>query len=269
MKIQYLGTAAAEGMPAFFCDCPVCTRAAMLGGKNIRTRSQCLIDDVLLIDYPPDTYLHTITGGLELKKVNHVLITHTHGDHFFPHDVNMNSPPCNIGTIHPVIFYGNDKVQDALNPLAEQSSGGLQVKRLNPFVPATFGGYRVTPLRALHDRSETCLIFSVELGRKRFLYGNDTGYFPEDTMECIRGQRFDAISLDCTTGKDRDGDNHMGFLDIQEMRRRLIGNGCADDNTQWIANHFSHNYGYVYEDAAKLLQPAGFTVSYDGMVVEI
>ena len=26
MKIQYLGTAAAEGIPAIWCDCPVCRR---------------------------------------------------------------------------------------------------------------------------------------------------------------------------------------------------------------------------------------------------
>ncbi len=27
MKLQYLGTAAAEGIPALFCNCPVCTAA--------------------------------------------------------------------------------------------------------------------------------------------------------------------------------------------------------------------------------------------------
>lgn len=27
MKLQYLGTAAAEGIPALFCSCPVCTAA--------------------------------------------------------------------------------------------------------------------------------------------------------------------------------------------------------------------------------------------------
>ena len=58
MKIQYLGTAAAEGYPALFCECENCTKAKQLGGKNIRSRSQALIDDKLLIDYNADTNLH-------------------------------------------------------------------------------------------------------------------------------------------------------------------------------------------------------------------
>ena len=44
MKIKYLGTAAAEGIPAIFCECANCKRPRMLGGKNIRTRSQAIID---------------------------------------------------------------------------------------------------------------------------------------------------------------------------------------------------------------------------------
>ena len=51
MKIQYLGTAAAEGIPAIFCDCKTCQKARKLGGKEIRTRSQAIIDDRLLIDF--------------------------------------------------------------------------------------------------------------------------------------------------------------------------------------------------------------------------
>lgn len=44
MKFIYLGTAAAEGFPAVFCDCAFCKEARMLNGKNIRTRSQALIN---------------------------------------------------------------------------------------------------------------------------------------------------------------------------------------------------------------------------------
>ena len=52
MKIKFLGTAAAEAFPAMFCDCENCKKARSLGGKNIRTRSQTLIDNDLFIDYP-------------------------------------------------------------------------------------------------------------------------------------------------------------------------------------------------------------------------
>ena len=47
MKIHYLGTAAAEGWPAVFCQCDACKAGKEMGGKNIRTRSSVLIDDEL------------------------------------------------------------------------------------------------------------------------------------------------------------------------------------------------------------------------------
>lgn len=50
MKLTYFGTAAAEGWPGIFCHCVYCERAKQLGGKNIRTRSQALLDDTLLFD---------------------------------------------------------------------------------------------------------------------------------------------------------------------------------------------------------------------------
>ena len=54
MEIQYLGTAAAEGLPALFCDCETCRKARNIGGKEVRTRTQSVVDGKILIDFPPD-----------------------------------------------------------------------------------------------------------------------------------------------------------------------------------------------------------------------
>ena len=70
MKITFLGTAAAEGFPALFCNCEYCREARRLGGKNIRTRSQCLINENMLVDFPPDTYLHMLQNGIEGDKMS-------------------------------------------------------------------------------------------------------------------------------------------------------------------------------------------------------
>ena len=63
MKLTYLGTAAAEGWPAAFCNCDGCRAARRLGGRNIRTRSQALVDDALLLDFPCDAWLHALRQG--------------------------------------------------------------------------------------------------------------------------------------------------------------------------------------------------------------
>ena len=54
MKILYMGTAAAEGWPGLFCSCDVCSHARKAGGRNLRTRTQAMLDDDLLLDFPPD-----------------------------------------------------------------------------------------------------------------------------------------------------------------------------------------------------------------------
>ena len=92
MKLQYLGTAAAEGWPALFCECDNCKRAKMAGGRNIRTRSQALIDDTLVIDFPPDTYMHILNNGLDAGHWTGALITHAHSDHFYASDFAMHRP---------------------------------------------------------------------------------------------------------------------------------------------------------------------------------
>lgn len=71
MKLTYYGTAAAEGFPALYCHCDACERARKSGGKNIRTRSQALINDDLLIDFPADTYMHELIYALELLNFKH------------------------------------------------------------------------------------------------------------------------------------------------------------------------------------------------------
>lgn len=78
MKIKFLGTAAFEGVPSLFCNCPTCRRAREAGGKNLRSRLQALVNEDLLIDFPPDTVWHSIRFGLDWQKINTCLITHSH-----------------------------------------------------------------------------------------------------------------------------------------------------------------------------------------------
>ena len=77
MKILCMGTAA-EGWPTLFCSCPVCAHAREAGGRNLRTRTQALLDGSLLLDFPPDTYSHALQYGLNLGNIRTLLVTHGH-----------------------------------------------------------------------------------------------------------------------------------------------------------------------------------------------
>ena len=74
MKFRYLGTAASEGWPALFCNCEYCLKAKKLGGKNLRTRSQAIVNDDMLIDFPGDTFAHMLATGMDFSKVRWCLV---------------------------------------------------------------------------------------------------------------------------------------------------------------------------------------------------
>lgn len=149
MKLQYFGTAAAEGWPALFCGCDACRRAREAGGRNIRTRSQALIDDKLLIDFPADTYLHMIHYGLNLNYIDSVIVTHAHEDHFYPKELgNRRSGFAHIPEDGPRLLtvYGSEAVGKALAPVIAGAQGRLAFERLKIGEAYIIGGYSVTPL---------------------------------------------------------------------------------------------------------------------------
>ncbi|MFR8176478.1 MAG: hypothetical protein ACLVB5_05105 [Christensenellales bacterium] len=81
MEYQYLGTGAAEGMPATFCACPVCLRSMREGGKSLRMRACTLLGDDVLIDLSPDIHAQKLRFGLRLDRLKCIVFTHSHPDH--------------------------------------------------------------------------------------------------------------------------------------------------------------------------------------------
>ena len=75
MRVHILGSSAAEGFPALFCECPACRRARKAGGKNIRSRVCLRIDEDILIDLPPDSLGQAHRAGFSLASIQHLLIS--------------------------------------------------------------------------------------------------------------------------------------------------------------------------------------------------
>ncbi len=86
MKIKYLGTAASEGVPSAFCNCDNCKLFRKVGGKNLRARTQALIDGKILIDFNEDTYMNIRLDfiGFDCTYVN--APANTHGSHMSLYD---------------------------------------------------------------------------------------------------------------------------------------------------------------------------------------
>lgn len=275
MRITYYGTSASEAWPALFCSCKACELARKYGGKNIRTRSQTLIDQTLLIDFPPDTNYHAQVLGLDLRAVKTLLITHSHHDHFFPADIGMRSGNYAEGLREEkLLIYGNDTVEKLYHQGVKMVSSNIEqyvtFQRVSPFETfETPDGYQVTALLADHNQPEQSLMYLIEKNGKKILYAHDTGIFPESTWKALEGKQFDLVSLDCTALSRDWRQGHMGFQAVDEVRDRLKEMKCIDEHTQLVLNHLAHYGDFTHDKICELENPKGYEVAYDGCFYEI
>lgn len=175
----------------------------------------------------------------------------------------------------PVLtVYGNDKVEAAYRMAMEMNDSPtlhaqLDFKRVRPLEPVTLpSGYVVTPLAANHAKDENCLVYLLEKDGKCLFYGHDSGSYPEETWDYLRGKMISLVSFDCTNVEAPDGNYHMGLPDNRKAKARMIREGCAGENTVFVINHFSHNGKLMHEEIVDCVREDGFVVAYDGMTVE-
>ena len=288
MKLKYLGTGAAEGIPAMFCNCELCRKAKAMGGKEIRSRSQTLINDDLLIDFGPDTYWHVCRYGLDLAKIRTLLITHAHEDHYTPSELCYRKQPFaylsgdktadnyDFPTLDVYLSEGSFSYEGARFYHETELAGGkapMVYHTVKAFTPFTAGRYTVTPLTANHAPGFEALLYLISDGRSTLLYAHDTGLRPEETYDYRADAKphIDFASFDCTgmaSGHNTGGGRHMNLERNEATRERLLALGCADENTVWCCNHFSHNGKSTHAELTEIMAAHGFLVAYDGMETE-
>lgn len=277
MQIKYLGTGAAEGIPAVFCRCKICQHARESKGHDIRTRAQALIDNNILLDFGPDTYSHSLTFNIDLSTIYDCLITHAHDDHLYVEDIRArrrsraNLPE---GT-SPLKIYGGKGVKNALSPTNDgyiTKNKSVIFCEVIPFSPFTIGqDYTITALPAIH-KSEEPYVYIIKKNNKTFLYGHDTDIFDDEVWNYLKetGTHFDAASLDCTEGmKDISYKGHMNFERLKYMREKMRENKLINTDTIMIANHISHNGLITHKQAESMAKDIGYIVAFDGMEINL
>ena len=275
MKIKYLGTAAAEGAPGVFCYCAHCRRARELGGKNIRTRSQSLVNDDLLIDLPPDTYHHFLQFGIEGDRIPYLLITHPHSDHFYANELlfRRGAYAHDLRAPHLTVM-GSEAAREKLIALHGHVPSMMTFSVLTPYARTDVGAYRITPLPARHmpEQEGAAFNYIIEREGKTLYYAHDTGLPFDEVFDFIEEKkfRFDLVSMDCTCGDmpTPDDAKHMGIENNARMVARLQGMRAITPETVLVINHFSHNCDPLQDRLEALVAPMGWQVSFDGCEIE-
>lgn len=279
MKLKYLGTAAAEGFPAAFCNCEYCKKARQNLAREFRTRSQAIINGELLIDFPPESYLHSVRYGIDFSAIKYLLVTHSHTDHFYAQElcnrgyrfaVNMTEPTLDIFGNEEVLSVFQEGTRREIRPAVAE---GLRFQVIHPFQDFSCGKYRVLTLPAKHDEREEALLYCIQYEGKTLLWLNDTGPLSDEVYPFLadKGIKADAVSFDCTFADEKSPSSarHMNiFQNIQE-RENMERFGVIKPDTKYYVTHFSHN-GAPFRDRMQLMaEKFGFIAAFDGCEIEI
>ena len=277
MNIRYLGTGAAEGFPAVFCNCEFCRKARQNFQTEWRSRSQALIDGKLLIDFPPDSYLHAVRFGVDLSAAEALLVTHSHTDHFYAQEFDNRGYKFASGIKSLTLdIYGNAEVlsvfrEDTRREMRDVVMQNIRLHECRPFERFEVAGYEVFTLPAVHTPKEEALLYCVRKDRT-LLYLNDTGFPQEEFFLFLSENKIhaDLVSMDCTFADDPNphSGRHMDFSDNVRLRETLFARGIADKDTRFFVTHFTHTSAPFRKRLGDVAAGYGFVAAYDGLEVK-
>ncbi|MBX3096013.1 MAG: hypothetical protein KF812_04050 [Fimbriimonadaceae bacterium] len=268
MVITLLGTGGADGIPGLFSSDRVSEYAREHGGKDIRTRSAAVIDDVLKIDFGPDTWAQCHRFGIHPDEWQAVLLTHDDEDHLAVPEFQYALYPFVNRDHLPFTVYGNGH---CLKKITDRfPDWPLDLVLTQSFHTFDFCDYRITPVAANHAPPQDAQNYLIERDGKTILYATDTGVWAERTWRFLEGVRVDLMVLECTEGIVPTPYN--GHLDIEEclaVVSRLRHQGTVRDKTVIVTTHHAHMGDCTHGELEAKLHPLGIEVGYDGWNREV
>ncbi len=271
MKIKFLGTGASEGIPDLFCRCAVCEKARLHKGRENRTRAGLMVDDDLLIDFSPDFFSNSIKFGIDGNKIETLLITHSHSDHFYVDDI-VNSMLSSKNR-KKIDIYSNEIVIDRLKKEIDSANLGenFGLHCVESYRTFHVGRRKITAFNAVHMPDERALLYFIEDGNRGYLHLYDTGEVKNEIAEWMQknGKAADIVAIDCTFGTiEEKYFGHMNLKQAAEECEKLKKRGIIKDNAKIFATHFCH-WGGSYEELCKAAEGTGITIVYDGLEVVV
>ncbi|WP_275096174.1 phosphonate metabolism protein PhnP [Sedimenticola hydrogenitrophicus] len=209
MRLTFLGTGAAGGVPFYGCTCPACERAR---GDSRYARRPCSAllesgETRILIDaglmnlherFPPGT-------------LTAIVLTHYHPDHV----QGLFHLRWGVGDTIPVMGPPDSAGCADLY----RNPGLLRFQVLRKFEPLNIGPFKLTPLPLIH--SKPTFGYAIEdTGGERIAYLTDTVGLPSRTKCFLREWRPVDLVIDCThppqapsPGNHNDWDRALATID--------------------------------------------------------
>lgn len=254
MEIMFLGTGAAEGIPAINCDCRHCTRARKEGGQLQRERNAILFKLPgynMLVEAPPNT--RGLINKYQVRDLQGILATHATYNH--------------IGGIKEFEYW-----RTPLDFLAEPSLFEVIQKehwtdRLDqimfhiPYYPGAalyFGQFSLIPFAA--RRRQPIFGLSIKDGGKRIIYTSST---PSRLTNYARTLMVGAdVLITNTPTFEPPKEDHISLVEAVELKEQV---GAK----QLVLTHINHHNRPHDELEVYVRQFPGVKIAYDGMNLEV
>lgn len=205
-------------------------RLTILGsGTNVHPRRAAAgylveTDHVLLLDFGPRTLANLMKGGVQRHRIQHILFSHYHADHFsdfipFFFDAVFHSRF--VGPRPALCLYGprgtTRLFRTILNTFPGFRAGRFRVA-LREVGDRSFaiGRTRIIPRTVVHSPKLHCLGYRIEYGGRVLAYSGDAEHCGGLVRLCGDA---DLAVLDCSFPANRPGPGHMHAGDCGRLAR--------------------------------------------------
>jgi len=252
LRIKFLGTGAAEGIPAINCDCAHCVRARQEGGNLVRARNALIFSlprYELLIDTPPD--IRSLLFKNKVRRIDGIFITHAHHDHsggleeflYWKAEVDLFAEPAVYEALQ------RENWGDRLPEIAFHCA-------FHPGMAVRFDGFFFTPFAVCH--TVPCFGLVLYEGGRKIVYTSDTSNRFSNYAYCLMKQA--DLLIISTPRFSPPHDGHITSIEAVELKERVGAKHL-------ILTHFNH-HNRPYDELAKWAQEqSGITIAYDGMEI--
>lgn len=250
MRLTFLGTGNAAGVPVYGCHCPACERARVEPEYRrgpcsalLETGEQRILIDAGLTDlterFPPDS-------------LSRILLTHYHPDHV-------------QGLFH--LRWGIDTRIPVFGPDDSEGCADLYKYRgildyappVKALVDIQCGAGKITPVALNH--SVPTLGYCFEIGGCKLAYLTDTVGLPDESFDFLQAWHADLVVMDCTHPPSRELPYNHNDLNLALQ----IHEDLAPRQT-WLT-HIGHGMDrWLMEHAQSL--PDNVHAAHDGVVLD-